>query len=348
MPFPNLVRPDEPIVPAGLLIVILGPPDCGKSLTAQTCWPRPTTEDPNPEIVTYASDSGIYRAAMHRNVQKVYMQRWEESQIDQTTIEEFREENFRRVVLDTGGAILSNMQEFLGRRNPKLVAGGSFTPKGYGELAKKWAAFLYRFKYSWQMDTVMTGHIREVPVKEEIHERIDMPGQATINESYKEADLIGRIHRITKTGADGQEIVTRRISFSGNDQAFRKDPLNFGMMDVPNLADPDNYHWLSDVIDDLRSGILERQGQQVEGDQIVSDLYQLVDAQTAPNEDIATVASDAISQLIGIRATNKQVAPLLNKMSISGYAYDPKTRTFSVSDAAPVAEPTLVPEEMEA
>ena len=334
MPFPKTIPAEEPIEPDGLIVAIIGPPDAGKSLTAQTAH----------DAYTWAFDSGLYRTGYKQESTKAYGMTWAESELNTLTKEEWEERNLRTLVIDTGGGALRKLRAHLISKNPNLIAGGSFIPKGYGILGEEWANLLWKFKYDWKTDLVLVDHIREVTVKEEIIERIDMLGQMTVAEVYKEADLIGRQRRIEEKQPNGTITVRHTISFSGNDRAFRKDPVQFGEMEIPDLRQPENRRWLGNLMDALRVGIVERQRETNTAGNLIKDIYTLVDAQPEPNVDIAAAATEALAGLIAAKATQGTVMPMIERLREAGYAYDAKARTFAVADA-PAAEEQPVLEE---
>lgn len=348
MPLPKIIRADEPIEPTGLIVAIIGPPDAGKSLTAQTAK--------NP--FTYAFDSGLYRAGYKQDAVPAHEMRWEDTMIDQTTLEEINEAGYATIVLDTGGGCVRKMIDFQARRDPKLMSGGSFAPRGYGYVSKQWSDLLYRFKYVWQKDLVIVDHIEEMTTQEgEAIERIKMPGRATVNEVYQEADLIGRQRRITEKGPGGVEVTRRVLTFSGNDRAYRKDPTQFGEIEIPDLRLPENHNWLGNLMVKLRLGIIERQ-QATNPDRagkMIEEIGMLIDGQPEPNVDIAAAATEALDNLLKLKASRKQVTPLLERMEAAGYAYLKEDKAFAIKGdegetEAPVeppveTEPALLTEE---
>lgn len=331
MPFPKTIPADQPIEPDGLIVVIIGPPDAGKSLTAQTAR--------NP--YTWAFDSGLYRAGFKKDAVQASGMTWAETNLETLTKEEWDEAGYQTVVLDTGGGCILKYRDHLVRTQPIMKKGGSLIPKAYGIIGEKWAELLYRFKYEWKTDLVIVDHIRETMVDEQVVERIAMLGQMTIAEVYKEADLIGRQRRIEENLPNGGVSVRRTITFSGNDRAFRKDPAQFGEMEIPDLRQIENRGWLGGLMDRLREDVVERQRESTSTDKMIEDIYALTEAQAEPNEDIAAAATEATNAFRAAKTPSSIVRPMIDRMRDSGYTYDQTTKMFLVAAPAVAEEPAV-------
>lgn len=181
-------------------MLIAGPPGIGKSTLALSA-PKPLHVD---------TDFGVDRIEpQHR---KPYIQPQDYNEI----IGDLTEENtkdFETIVFDTGGKLISLMQMYAIRKEPKYSKrDGSLSQAGYGLVGREFVRLMDHCFYKLKKNIVVVFHSIEEKHGEDIKLRIKVEGQ-TKNNVWEPMDLGGFVE---------MQSGKRTIGFDNNERYFAK------------------------------------------------------------------------------------------------------------------------------
>lgn len=302
----KITKAADPIVINRLKTVIYGPPGVSKSSVAFTAA-APLTLD---------FDGGAYRAPNRKDI--VQIRAW--SDVESITAEDLAA--YQTIIMDTAGRALDVLATDIIAANPKHGTGGALNQRGFGELKRRFIAFL-NLLISFDKDVILIAHMDEQHKGDDVLERLDVQGGSK-GELYKSADAMGRL--VIENGS-------RYLKFSPTDAAFGKNPGQLEPLKVPLHTDKAFDGWLAGVIQQIKDKLNEQtEAQRVAAGEQEWFRANLPNAKTA--EDVNGLIERAKA---GGAVTSKLLADRAVELKL---VFDKEAKAYVEKPKDPAAPPT--------
>ena len=257
---------------------------------------------PHPLLLDF--DGGVHRVNAAHRVDTVQITKWEEVN-EVLSSQEVAE--YRTIVIDTAGKMLSFMDQYIMQNNPKMKkADGTLSLQGYGVRKNMFIDFVKRVSIMGK-SVIFVAHEREEKVGEEKQIRPEIGGSSA-GDLIKELDLVGYMEAIGKK---------RTISFNPCEKFYGKNTCNLPeRMEIPVIIDEQGNitgqnNFMTKVIDAYTS----YQAKQTELSNEYEDLIELIKAQIEEVNDIDS-ANEVMNSIAGMQHifdSKLQAGTLLNK-----------------------------------
>lgn len=271
-------RPSELQPKTTIAALIYGQPGIGKTTLACSA--------PNPVLFDF--DGGVFRVNGAFQVPTVQVTKWEEvaQAIDEMGTD------FNSIIIDTVGKMLTFMEDYIKRTNPKMRQNdGSLSLKGYG--VRK--TMFNEFKNSLMtkgINVIFVAHENETKQGEETKIRPLISGSSA-NDLMQDIDLVGYMEAL------GRE---RTISFDSTEKFYGKNTCNMpSVIKIKNLLD-DNGAMVGQ--NDFLTSVLKRFfNAQTERKKIVEEFDELITVIDAKIDFItdAATANDVMTEIISMK-----------------------------------------------
>jgi phage nucleotide-binding protein len=197
-------KPSELTIKSTLTAMIYGQPGIGKSTLACSA--------PQPVMLDF--DGGIERVNGAHQCDCVQISKWEEVY---EALDEIKGANcYKSLIIDTIGKMLSYMEDFIKRTEPKMkLYDGTLSLKGYGKRKQMFIQLL-KDTAIMGLNIIFVAHETEIKRDDNIVIRPEISGSAA-NELVKELDLVGYMEAYGKQ---------RTICFDPSDKYYAKNTCN--------------------------------------------------------------------------------------------------------------------------
>jgi hypothetical protein len=202
----RITKASEPVTVDRVNVCLYSAPGLGKTTMGYTAE-RPLLLD---------ADEGSYRAKNRKDT--VLVRSWS----DMESIQKADVEPYATVIVDTAGRALDKLTTAIIASNPKLGRGGALTLQGYGELKSKFSAWM-KMLNGFGKDVVLLCHMDEQRRGDDVIERLDVQGGSK-GEIYKSVDAMAKLY------IEGKRYL---LDFSPRENAYGKNPAQFGILEVP-------------------------------------------------------------------------------------------------------------------
>ena len=210
------------VVKPTLAVLIYGQPGIGKTTFGCSA----------PEPVLFDCDNGATRINGAHMVPTLQVEKWED--IDEALKEIESGNEYKTIVIDTCGKLLSFMEAYIKANDPKRVMSdrsGSLSLKGYGARKQMFIAFVNRVRMT-KRSLVFIAHEQEQKRGEDTVLRPEVGG-SSVNDLIKELDLVGYM----EARGDGEAMV-RTISFNPSSRFYAKNTCNLpAVISLPVTVD---------------------------------------------------------------------------------------------------------------
>lgn len=314
----SLIRkPSELQVKSTLTALIYGQPGLGKSTIACSA----------PAAVMFDFDGGVGRINGAHQVPTVQVASWEEALQALNEVKALPE--YLTIVIDTVGKMLSYMEDYIKRTDPKKrKADGSLSLQGYGVRKQMFINFIKEAAMMGK-NVIFVAHEIEQKRGDETIIRPEVGGSSA-NDLIKELDLVGYMEMYGNK---------RTISFSPCEKYYAKNACNMpGVVEIPTILDDEGnpvgqndffQHVLTRYHDRLQSNI----EQTAKFEELAREIR--VNAAAIKNADEANKFTKWVMGLEHIYNT-KAIAQteLSRKVKELGLVYDKINKTYSDAPAA--------------
>ncbi len=314
----SLIRkPSELQVKQTMTALIYGQPGLGKSTIACSA----------PAAVMFDFDGGVGRINGAHQVPTVQVSSWEEARQALTEVKNPKE--FQTIVIDTVGKMLSFMEDYIKRTDPKKCkADGSLSLQGYGVRKQMFINFIKEANMMGK-NVIFVAHEIEQKRGDETIIRPEVGGSSA-NDLIKELDLVGYMEMYGNK---------RTISFSPCEKYYAKNACNMpGVVEVPTIVDEDGNpigqnDFFMTVLSRYHERLKHNIEQTAEFEALTNEIR--VNAAEIENADEANKFVDWVKTLTHIYNT-KAIAQseLCRRVKELGLVYDKINKTYS---DAPVA-----------
>lgn len=146
------------------------------------------------------------------------------------------------IIIDTVGKALDALAQDIIRNNSKLGYGGVLNQQGWGQLSRRFTAFVTMLR-GFGKDVILVSHMDEQKDGDGIKERLKIQGGSK-DFILTDSDTIARI-----TISDKH----RYLVFSPTETSFGKDPAQMGSVAIPELASEAFETCLADIIAETKA-----------------------------------------------------------------------------------------------
>lgn len=287
-------KPNELQVKKTLSALIYGQPGMGKTTLALSA--------PHPLLLDF--DGGVHRVNAAHRVDTVQITKWEE--VDEV-MQSPEIADYATFVIDTAGKMLSFMDKYIMRNNPKMrKADGTLSLQGYGVRKNMFINFVNQVSLMGK-SVIFVAHEREEKNGEEKQIRPEIGGSSA-GDLIKELDLVGYMEAIGKK---------RTISFNPCEKFYGKNTCNLPeRMEIPIIInDKGDVTGENNFMTNIINTYSKYQEKQTELSSEYEDLMEVIKAQVELVNDVESANSVAKS-LAGMQHifdSKLQAGQLLNK-----------------------------------
>lgn len=308
-------KPSELEPKYALSALIYGSPGVSKSTTACSA--------PNAVLLDY--DGGVTRIHGAHQIPTLQVRSWEQTR--QALDEIKNNPKIESVVVDTVGKMLSFMEEYIKRNNPKMRKyDGSLSLQGYGVRKQMFIDFIKEATMTGR-NVIFVAHEKEEKRGEDTIVRPEIGGSSAAD-LMKELDLVGYMEMIGSV---------RTISFDPTERYYAKNTCNMpGKINIPVLIDDKGMpmgknDFMTQVVQAYRQRQADNLKQTAEYESLCEDIEERIetianakDANdfTAWVQSVKHIFNSRVKALALFSAKTKELGLILNK-STKQYA-DPK------------------------
>ena len=308
-------KPSELEIKQTLTALIYGQAGVGKSSMACSA----------PNAVLFDFDGGVSRMNGAHQVDTVQVRSWEDTL---TALEEVKSSpDYQSVVIDTVGKMLSYMEEYIKRTNPKMKQyDGSLSLKGFGQRKQMFLNFIKELTLMGK-NVIFVAHEIEQKRGDETIIRPEVGGSSG-NDLVKELDLVGYMEMYGNK---------RTISFTPCEKYYAKNTCNMpGVIELPITVN-DNGDAIGE--NNFMCSVLDNYHARLNANKELTSQYEaLVDLIDGNIADIhnAEDANNFIKWVSGISHVYNSKAVAQNRFQAKvkelGLVYDKATKSYA--DAA--------------
>jgi hypothetical protein len=217
-------------------MLIAGFPGSGKTTLALSA--------PDPLIID--SDMGLTRVHASHRKDSIRMESYE--QIKQDIAGDISD--YKTVVIDTGGELLTLMKSYVMKYDSKNGrADGQLSIKGYGAVGAEFASFVHDIYYKYKKNLVVVFHAKEEQQGDDTVMRILIEGQ-TKNNIWQPMELGGFIEMRGNN---------RVLSLENNERHYGKATHGVPLtLPIPDLGHYDNGRWVETQKNDLLTKVFSQ------------------------------------------------------------------------------------------
>lgn len=309
-------KPNELDVNVRIKMLVYGEPGIGKTTLALS------SEDP----VLFDFDGGINRVEYGLIKTTVQVSQYEDilEALNSKEIDEFK-----TIVIDTGGKLMDSMNVYIGKTNPKFIrANGNLTLQGYGQRKVEFRALL-RLIESKKKDVIFVCHRSTVKDGDDIR-YIPLFGGSSYDDLATELDLIGYME------ASGRK---RTITFDPTSHADGKNTCNMpAIMEIPTIIDEKgnitgkNDFIATQVIKRYRDRLIERSTEGESYKKLMDQIKEDIGFIANPEDADAFVLKQAQYKHIG--NSNLVMRDLFKKkLTELNFVFNKETRKYEKKEA---------------
>lgn len=258
--------------------LIYGQPGIGKTTLACSA--------PNPVLFDF--DGGVARINGAFQIPTVQVTRWEDVS---DAIAEMGT-MFNSIVIDTVGKMLTYMEEYIKRTDPKMAdRSGSLTLKGYGVRKKMFNDFKNTL-LTKGINVIFVAHDNETKQGDEIKIRPLISGSSA-NDLMQDIDLVGYME------AQGRD---RTISFDSTDRFYGKNTCNMPpIVKIKSLTNAEgNVTASNDFLTQVLRQFFNQQAARTKMVQEYEELISVIEAKIEFITDAQT-CNDVVNEIKGIQ-----------------------------------------------
>ncbi len=226
----NVTKETDVVTVDNLCMSIYSQPGLGKTSLAFTAS----------KPILFDFDNGIHRAPNRKDAIRAFA--W--SDVAGVRAEDVA--GYDTIIIDTVGKALDALAQDIIRSNSKLGYGGVLNQQGWGQLSRRFSAFVTTLR-GFGKDVILVSHLAEQKDGDEIKERLKIQGGSK-DFILTDSDTIARIVISDKH---------RYLDFSPNENSFGKDPARLGSVAIPELEDDKFSTCLTDIIADIKAKLNE-------------------------------------------------------------------------------------------
>lgn len=310
-------KPSELQVKQTLTALIYGQPGLGKSTIACSA----------PAAVMFDFDGGVGRINGAHQVPTVQVASWEEALQALNEVKALNE--FRTIVIDTVGKMLSYMEDYIKRTAPKKrKADGSLSLQGYGVRKQMFINFIKEANMMGK-NVIFVAHEIEQKRGDETIIRPEVGGSSA-NDLIKELDLVGYMEMYGNK---------RTISFSPCEKYYAKNACNMpGIVEVPTILDDEGNpigqnDFFQGVLDRYHDRLQSNIEQTAKFEELAQEIR--LNAAAIENADEANKFVEWVKNLSHIYNTRAIAqTELSRRVKQLGLVYDKINKTYSDAPAA--------------
>lgn len=294
-------------------VILYGSPGVGKTTLALSA--------PTPLLID--CDRGVGRVRADHRCDAIMPERYEDILADLQSPEV---RNYQTIVIDTGGSLVSMLQDWAIRQNPKLNAqrNGAISLKGFGAVKTEFLRLTEWLRVTVQKHVVIVFHSAEEKKDDSVSQRLLCDGAAR-NLVWTPADFGGYVGYVGSA---------RTVFFTPEETFFAK--RCFGIQprySIPDLAPGEPNDFLTRLFDEAKANI------QADADAFADAKRKYADAiakgreivSGVTNPETAATAADTIQKLEHALTSMQEIRALFaQKLAEIGVKWD-KTRQAYVS-----------------
>jgi hypothetical protein len=305
-------KPSELQPKLSITALIYGQPGVGKSTLACSA----------PGAVLFDYDGGATRINGAHQVPTLQVHSWEDTQA--ALAECMTDASIQTIVVDTAGKMLSYIEDYIKRTQPKMVKQGGLTIAGFGVRKQMFNEFI-QTALRTNRHLIFVAHESEQKRGDETYIRPEIGGSSA-NDLFKDLDLAGYMRM------DGNK---RTITFDPRDKYYAKNSCD-GMEGLINLPVTVDAHGHEQQPNDFMAKVIasyqSRQLKNIEENKNYEDLVELIkgtiDAVTCADE--ANNVIDWVQTLKHVRNSKTRAAVLLQARCQSlGLAFDKDSKRYA-------------------
>ena len=302
-------------------MIISGSPGIGKTTLALSA--------PNPVLIDF--DKGISRVnAQHRKT-TIVSDTYEEILKDLNTPEVAAAET---IIIDTGGSLISYLQEWAMRSNPRVNKqnNGAISLKGYGAVATEFNHFTDRLKVAMNKNVIYIFHTVEEKDRDTVKQRLLCEGKAR-NTVWQPCDLGCFMQMV------GEE---RVLGFTPTEEYFAKGCYGIsGTRKIPKLSANTPNDFLTRLFEEARQNIADEskvfEKDKEQYDTAMKEVSLIIE--TIKDADTANRATEAMKDIKHVLTSNRESRALFRaKIAELGLVYNKEAGTYELPDNAEPVE----------
>lgn len=298
-------------------MIISGSPGIGKTTLALSA--------PNPVLIDF--DKGISRVnAQHRKT-TIVSDTYEEILKDLNTPEVAAAET---IIIDTGGSLISYLQDWAMRSNPRVNKqnNGAISLKGYGAVATEFNHFTDRLKVAMNKNVIYIFHTVEEKDRDTVKQRLLCEGKAR-NTVWQPCDLGCFMQMV------GEE---RVLGFTPTEEYFAKGCYGIsGTRKIPKLSANTPNDFLTRLFEEARQNIADEskvfEKDKEQYDAAMKEVSLIIE--TIKDADTANRAAGAMKDVKHVLTSNRESRALFRaKITELGLVYNKEAGTYELPDNA--------------
>jgi hypothetical protein len=294
--------------------LIYGQPGVGKSTLACSA----------PGAVLFDYDGGATRINGAHQVPTLQVHSWEDTQA--ALNECMTDPTIQTIVVDTAGKMLSYIEDYIKRTQPKMVKSGGLTIAGYGVRKQMFNEFI-QTALRTKRHLIFVAHESEQKQGDETYIRPEIGGSSA-NDLFKDLDLAGYMRM------EGNK---RTITFDPRDKYYAKNSCDGmeGLITLPTTVDVHGRELqANDFMTQVIAAYQRRQLKNIEENKQYEELCELI-RDTINNVACAKDANEVIEwvqTLQHIRNSKAKAAVLLQaKCQSLGLKFDKESKVYADS-----------------